>query len=158
MYWAMLLSGVMFWGMKMWLCFVSDVCSHSQGLVAFSENGLVIRWWSLGSAWWEKLSRNFVPVQCTKLILVPPWEGISPNSSRASIMAHIEANGRRENSQVCVVLCFYIGQIEVIAFVSYRFPAGWQFCFGLFVDPLRCDRPYNATELFSYMDGCFPVG
>lgn len=70
-----------------------------EGLVAFSENGLVIRWWSLGSAWWEKLSRNFVPVQCTKLILVPPWEGISPNSSRASIMAHIEANGRQENSQ-----------------------------------------------------------
>lgn len=70
-----------------------------EGLVAFSENGLVIRWWSLGSAWWEKLSRNLVPVQCTKLILVPPWEGISPNSSRASIMAHIEANGRQENSQ-----------------------------------------------------------
>lgn len=70
-----------------------------EGLVAFSEHGLVMRWWSLGTAWWEKLSRNFVPVQCTKLILVPPWEGFSSNSSRASIMAHIEGNGRQENSQ-----------------------------------------------------------
>ncbi|KAK4435409.1 hypothetical protein Salat_0704300 [Sesamum alatum] len=49
-----------------------------EGLVAFSENGLMIRWWSLGSVWWEKLSRNLVPVQCTKLIFVPPWEGFSP--------------------------------------------------------------------------------
>nr|GMC98056.1 WD repeat-containing protein 7 [Ipomoea batatas] len=58
-----------------------------EGLLAFSENGLMIRWWSLGSVWWEKLSRNLVPVQCTKLIFVPPWEGFSPNSSRISIMA-----------------------------------------------------------------------
>ncbi|KAF7828220.1 WD repeat-containing protein 7 [Senna tora] len=60
-----------------------------EGLVAFSENGLMIRWWTLGSVWWEKLSRNFVPVQCTKLIFVPPWEGFSPNTSRSSIMASI---------------------------------------------------------------------
>ncbi|KAG9445500.1 hypothetical protein H6P81_011628 [Aristolochia fimbriata] len=60
-----------------------------EGLVAFSEHGLVIRWWSLGTAWWEKLSRSYVPVQCTKLIFVPPWEGFSPNSSRSSIMASI---------------------------------------------------------------------
>ncbi|KAM7258244.1 hypothetical protein ACFE04_013985 [Oxalis oulophora] len=60
-----------------------------EGLIAFSENGLMIRWWSLGSVWWEKLSRNFSPVQCTKLIFVPPWEGFSPNSSRSSIMASI---------------------------------------------------------------------
>lgn len=58
-----------------------------QGVVAFSEHGLMIRWWSVGSVWWEKLSRNFVPVQCTKVIFVPPWEGFSPNSSRLSIMA-----------------------------------------------------------------------
>ncbi|KAL0393597.1 UNVERIFIED_CONTAM: hypothetical protein Slati_4325900 [Sesamum latifolium] len=42
-----------------------------------------------GSVWWEKLSRNFVPVQCTKLIFVPPWEGFSPNSTRSSIMASV---------------------------------------------------------------------
>ncbi|XP_068644896.1 uncharacterized protein [Aristolochia californica] len=60
-----------------------------EGLVAFSEHGLVIRWWSLETAWWEKLSRSYAPVQCTKLIFVPPWEGFSPNSSRSSIMASI---------------------------------------------------------------------
>lgn len=60
-----------------------------EGLVAFSEHGLMIRWWSLGSVWWEKLSRNFVPVQCTKVIFVPPWEGLSPTSSRSSVMATV---------------------------------------------------------------------
>ncbi|KAL5188830.1 Serine/threonine-protein phosphatase PP1 [Glycine soja] len=70
-----------------------------EGLVAFSENGLLIRWWSLGSFWWEKLSRNFVPVQCTKLIFVPPWEGFSPNSSRSSIMANILETDRQMNFQ-----------------------------------------------------------
>ncbi|KAH9308951.1 hypothetical protein KI387_036862, partial [Taxus chinensis] len=60
-----------------------------EGLVAFSQLGLMIRWWSLGGAWWEKLTRSAVPVQCTKLILVPPWAGFSPNSSRASIMGSI---------------------------------------------------------------------
>ncbi|XP_039142802.1 uncharacterized protein LOC120280128 [Dioscorea cayenensis subsp. rotundata] len=69
-----------------------------EGLVAFSENGLMIRWWSLGTAWWEKLSRNVVPVQCTKLIFVPP-EGLSPNSSRSSIMASIAGHDKRVNSQ-----------------------------------------------------------
>ena len=66
-----------------------------QGLVAFSEHGLMIRWLSLGSVWWEKLSRNFIPVQCTKLIFVPPWEGFSPNSSRSSIIANILENDRK---------------------------------------------------------------
>ncbi|KAK7318180.1 hypothetical protein RJT34_02879 [Clitoria ternatea] len=70
-----------------------------EGLVAFSEYGLLIRWWSLGSFWWEKLSRNFVPVQCTKLIFVPPWEGFSPNSSRSSIMANILETDRQLNLQ-----------------------------------------------------------
>ncbi|XP_047323179.1 uncharacterized protein LOC124926900 isoform X2 [Impatiens glandulifera] len=61
-----------------------------EGLVAFSEHGLMIRWWSLGSIWWEKLSRNFVPVQCTKMIFVPPWEGFSPKAAtRTSIMASV---------------------------------------------------------------------
>lgn len=85
---------------------------HCQGLVAFSEHGLLIRWWSLGSFWWEKLSRNFVPVQCTKLIFVPPWEGFSPNSSRTSIMANILETDRLQNFQVifiyrymCVCVC-----------------------------------------------------
>ncbi|KAI9119646.1 hypothetical protein K1719_009522 [Acacia pycnantha] len=74
-----------------------------MGLVAFSEHGLMIRWWSLGSVWWEKLSRNLVPVQCTKVIFVSPWEGFSPNSSRSSIMANIlRADGQskfKENSK-----------------------------------------------------------
>ncbi|KAL4204224.1 hypothetical protein AMTRI_Chr01g108690 [Amborella trichopoda] len=77
------------------LCFSPD----GEGLVAFSEHGLMIRWWSLGVAWWEKLSRNTVPVQCTKLIFVPPWEGFSPNSSRSSIIASIlghDANGQSQ--------------------------------------------------------------
>jgi hypothetical protein len=58
-----------------------------EGIVAFSEHGLMIRWWSLESVWWEKISRNLDPVHCTKLIFVPPWEGFSPNSTRSSIMA-----------------------------------------------------------------------
>ncbi|XP_043717014.1 uncharacterized protein LOC122665016 isoform X2 [Telopea speciosissima] len=69
-----------------------------EGLVAFSEHGLLIRWWSLGSAWWEKLSRSLAPVQCTKLIFVPPWEGFSPNSSRSSIMASIMGHDKQVNS------------------------------------------------------------
>ncbi|XP_057521344.1 uncharacterized protein LOC130801496 [Amaranthus tricolor] len=71
-----------------------------EGLVAFSEHGLIIRWWSLGTGWWDKLSRNFIPLQCTKLIFVPPWEGFSPNSSRASIMANIMGNSSHVTSQV----------------------------------------------------------
>ncbi|KAL6502370.1 hypothetical protein OROHE_024648 [Orobanche hederae] len=69
-----------------------------EGLVAFSENGLMIRWWSLGSVWWEKLSRNHVPVQCTKVIFVPPWEGFSPNCTRSSIMASVLRDDGRANS------------------------------------------------------------
>ncbi|XP_022136508.1 uncharacterized protein LOC111008200 isoform X2 [Momordica charantia] len=70
-----------------------------EGVVAFSEHGLMIRWWSLGSVWWEKLSRNFVPVQCTKAIFVPPWEGFSPNSSRLSIMASAMEGDRQVDVQ-----------------------------------------------------------
>ncbi|OIW09950.1 hypothetical protein TanjilG_32099 [Lupinus angustifolius] len=70
-----------------------------EGLVAFSEHGLMIRWWSVESVWWEKLSRNFVSVQCTKLIFVPPSEGFSTNSSRSSIMANILENDRQLNIQ-----------------------------------------------------------
>ncbi|GMN31907.1 hypothetical protein TIFTF001_003441 [Ficus carica] len=70
-----------------------------EGLVAFSEHGLMIRWWSLGSVWWEKLTRNFVPVQCTKLIFVPPWEGFSPNSSRSSIMGSIMGHDKEVDVQ-----------------------------------------------------------
>ncbi|XP_022978735.1 uncharacterized protein LOC111478602 isoform X1 [Cucurbita maxima] len=67
-----------------------------EGVVAFSEHGLMIRWWSVGSVWWEKLSRNFVPVQCTKVIFVSPWEGFSPNSSRLSIMASATDSSDRQ--------------------------------------------------------------
>ena len=77
-----------------------DMSFKLQGLVAFSEHGLMIRWWSLGSAWWEKLSRNHVPAQCTKLIFVPPWEGMSPKSSRSSVMATILGHDGQANSQV----------------------------------------------------------
>lgn len=60
----------------------------------------MIRWWSLGSVWWEKLSRNLVPVQCTKLIFVPPWEGFSPKTARSSVMANIMGHDREANPQV----------------------------------------------------------
>ncbi|KAK6935446.1 hypothetical protein RJ641_035601 [Dillenia turbinata] len=81
---------------------ISALCfsPNGEGIVAFSEHGLMIRWWSLGSAWWEKLSRNFVPFQCTKLIFVPPWEGFSPNSSRSSVMARIMGQEIGSTSQV----------------------------------------------------------
>ncbi|KAL8543572.1 hypothetical protein ACS0TY_004220 [Phlomoides rotata] len=69
-----------------------------EGLVAFSETGLLIKWWSLGSVWWEKLSRNLVPVQCNKLIFVPPWEGFSPNSTRSSIIASVLHEDGQTNS------------------------------------------------------------
>lgn len=74
--------------------------SNFQGLVAFSEHGLMIRWWSLESVWWEKISRNLVPVHCTKLIFVPPWEGFSPNSTRSSIMASVASNEKLTYLQV----------------------------------------------------------
>ncbi|XVF52982.1 hypothetical protein PTKIN_Ptkin05aG0061600 [Pterospermum kingtungense] len=70
-----------------------------EGLVAFSEHGLMIRWWSLGSVWWEKLSRNPVPVQCTKVIFVPPGEGFSPSTSRSSIMGSVLGHDREANTQ-----------------------------------------------------------
>jgi WD repeat-containing protein 7 len=73
--------------------------------VAFSENGLMIRWWSLGSAWWERLStKSLVPIQCTKLIFIPPWEAFSPNSSRLSIMNSILGHDKRSNHEVCSLL------------------------------------------------------
>ncbi|XP_039843581.1 uncharacterized protein LOC120703529 isoform X3 [Panicum virgatum] len=70
-----------------------------EGLVAFSENGLMIRWWSLGTGWWERLSRNLTPIQCTKLIYVPPWEGFSPNSARLSIISSILGHDKHGNSE-----------------------------------------------------------
>lgn len=70
-----------------------------EGLVAFSENGLMIRWWSFGSAWWERLTRNLAPIQCTKLIYVPPWEGFSPNSGRLSIISSILGHGKHGSSE-----------------------------------------------------------
>ncbi|XP_073051979.1 uncharacterized protein [Primulina eburnea] len=69
-----------------------------EGLAAFSENGLMIRWWSLGSVWWEKLNRNFIPVRCTKLIFIPPWDGFSPNSTRSSILSSVLHDDGETNS------------------------------------------------------------
>lgn len=63
----------------------------------------MIRWWSysLGSVWWEKLNRNLVPVQCMKLIFVPPWEGFLPNASRSSLIESVFSKEGDANSQVC---------------------------------------------------------
>jgi hypothetical protein len=59
----------------------------------------MIRWWSLGNAWWERLSRSLTPIQCTKLIYVPPWEGFSPNSARLSIISSILGHDKHQNSE-----------------------------------------------------------
>lgn len=37
-------------------------------------------------------------MQCTKLVLVPPWAGFSPRSSSLSLM-HVAALGHRSNQQ-----------------------------------------------------------
>lgn len=66
----------------------------------------MIRWWSLGTAWWERLSRSLTPIQCTKLIYVPPWEGFSPNSARLSIISSILGHDKRQNSEVYFLLFF----------------------------------------------------
>ena len=99
-----------------------------QGLVAFSEHGLMIRWWSLGSVWWEKLSRNLAPVQCTKVIFVPPWEGFSPNSSRSSIMASILGHGSQVNVQVIFLIASQYVQPQVVRnYIFVELPLS---CFG----------------------------
>ena len=102
-------------------CHYLNFSFYMQGLVAFSEHGLMIRWWSLGSVWWEKLSRNLAPVQCTKLIFVPPWEGFSPNSSRSSIMASILGHDNQANLQVIFLLaselCKMLSQVFKITFL-----------------------------------------
>jgi len=64
----------------------------------------MIRWWSLGTGWWERLSRNLTPIQCTKLIYVPPWEGFSPNSARLSIISSILGHDKHGNSEVYLLL------------------------------------------------------
>eukprot|EP00250_Pteridium_aquilinum_P014398 c21963_g1_i1 orf=61-4728(+) len=69
-----------------------------DGVVAFSQHGLMIRWWSLSTIWWEKLSRVNTPLQCNKLVLVPPWSGFSPKSSRSSIMATISNTSEMEQT------------------------------------------------------------
>eukprot|EP00850_Spirogloea_muscicola_P009149 SM000050S17074 [mRNA] locus=s50:671217:677504:- [translate_table: standard] len=51
-----------------------------EGLIAFSQRGMVLRWWSLGANWWQKLNRGVVTVQCTKMVLVPPLPGLSQAS------------------------------------------------------------------------------
>lgn len=97
-----------------------------QGLVAFSEHGLVIRWWSLGSVWWEKLSRNLVPAQCTKVIFVPPGEGFSPHTSRSSIMGSVLGHDSEANSPVIFfpVVAFLSTTIgpRPLLFIKFKFP------------------------------------
>lgn len=77
----------------------------------------MIRWWSLGSVWWEKLSRNLVPVQCSKLIFVPPWEGFSPNSTRSSIMASVLRDDGQANSLVVIYVIFRFFHIYLSLFL-----------------------------------------
>ncbi|KAJ0106075.1 hypothetical protein Patl1_17635 [Pistacia atlantica] len=94
-----------------------------EGLVAFSEHGLMIRWWSLGTVWWEKLSRNLVPVQCTKLIFVPPWEGFSPNTSRSSIMASVMGHDKEASLQEHTKSLSYVDSLKSLIHnldLSYR--------------------------------------
>ncbi|CAI0414701.1 unnamed protein product [Linum tenue] len=79
---------------------------NGEGLVAFSEHGLMIRYWSLGSVWWEKLSRNVAPLQCTKVIFVPPWEGFSPHKSRSSVIASIMGHDTDTKLQASFCHCF----------------------------------------------------
>ncbi|XVE81715.1 hypothetical protein DITRI_Ditri15bG0087900 [Diplodiscus trichospermus] len=85
-----------------------------EGLVAFSEHGLMIRWWSLGSVWWEKLSRNLAPVQCTKVIFVPPGEGFSPNTSRSSIMGSVLGHDREANSPESAKSLNYADRLKLL--------------------------------------------
>ncbi|XP_024521936.1 uncharacterized protein LOC9643384 isoform X1 [Selaginella moellendorffii] len=66
--------------------------NDGEGLVAFSHQGLILRWWSVGAAWWDKLSRSTVPVQCTKLVLLPPSPGFSPKSSSTSIIGNLSGS------------------------------------------------------------------
>lgn len=94
-----------------------------EGLVAFSEHGLVIRWWSLGSVWWEKLSRNLVPAQCTKVIFVPPGEGFSPHTSRSSIMGSVLGHDSEANSPESAKSLSYADRLEHLIHnldLSYR--------------------------------------
>lgn len=132
----------------------------NQGLVAFSENGLMIRWWSLGTAWWEKLSRNVVPVQCTKLIFVPP-EGLSPNSSRSSIMASIAGHDKRVNSQVFNVLllvqetCYFVyimnkKSLWYVKFVPEYITVIWWILFMHLLASLFSPSPGVAIFLINY--------
>ena len=96
----------------------------------------MIRWWSLGSAWWERLSRSLTPIQCTKLIYVPPWEGFSPNSARLSIISSILGHDKHGRSEVYLLLfpslilyCirhFYCVILRVMSPVS--FISSWSFC------------------------------
>ncbi|RLM55932.1 hypothetical protein C2845_PM10G13010 [Panicum miliaceum] len=97
-----------------------------EGLVAFSENGLMIRWWSLGTGWWERLSRSLTPIQCTKLIYVPPWEGFSPNSARLSIISSILGHDKHGSSECWCLL---------LAVVLVSTPLLWRgFSFDLLID------------------------
>ncbi|XVF13059.1 hypothetical protein REPUB_Repub08aG0175100 [Reevesia pubescens] len=94
-----------------------------EGLVAFSEHGLMIRWWSLGSVWWEKLSRNLVPVQCTKVIFVPPEAGFSPDTSRSSIMGSVLGHDREASSPDSARSLCYADRLKLLIHnldLSYR--------------------------------------
>lgn len=68
----------------------------------------MIRWWSLGTGWWERLSRSLAPIQCTKLIYVPPWEGFSPNSARLSIISSILGHDKHGSSEVYLLLFSFL--------------------------------------------------
>lgn len=79
----------------------------------------MIRWWSLGTAWWERLSRSLDPIQCTKLIYVPPWEEFSPNSARLSIMSNILGHVKHGSSEVYLLLLFFYIIVYKTFLLSY---------------------------------------
>ncbi|GJU09166.1 hypothetical protein Tco_1125596 [Tanacetum coccineum] len=83
------------------------------GFDSFLRAWLMIKWWSLRAKWWKKLSRNLVPVQCTKLIFVPPWEGFFPTSTRSSVMASVMGN-EKHFSQAMSTYCFKIVETLII--------------------------------------------
>ncbi|KAF0902107.1 hypothetical protein E2562_012875 [Oryza meyeriana var. granulata] len=123
-----------------------------EGLVAFSENGLMIRWWSLGNAWWERLSRSLTPVQCTKLIYVPPWEGFSPNSARLSIISSILGHDKHQNSETKTRELDEADNLKLLLHnidLSYRL----QWVGGKTIKLTRHGQELGVTRLWSCWDG-----
>jgi hypothetical protein len=122
----------------------------------------MIRWWSLGSAWWERLSRSLTPIQCTKLIYVPPWEGFSPNSARLSIISSILGHDKHGRSEVycyyfpslilyCIrhFYCVILHLMSPVSFISSWTTVFVQFhlCIGVTVWMAACESCLHQASL-----------